>query len=1079
MAFVGAAGIGKSTLLDEIAFDAIAQGFAVRRVNGTPSEQGLPFAGLNALLSHDLADDDLDPVLAASIGVAPIEVPPLPQAVAASLVGHLSEKSETQPLLVIVDDLQWIDPSTINVLGLLVSSIGADRFALIFGVRTGAARAEETPTNETWNPARIVNAADISSADASLGWIDHANPIVLHPLSDDESLSLLIETGINVSEARLIADIAGGLPLALVELARNGHAQGATATTTRFVDMARLYARRLEQLPADVRRIAQLCAIESNLEAVQTVFGEGYQAAFASAVAHEILRDPLLDADGPHLRSASSPATGSFSNRQAGLGTLDAYGPHLRSASSPASGSLEFAHPLLRIAAIGATSAPQQRSLHRQFADVLANLQPELHSDRVAIHRGAAALGPDDEAADLLVAFAVRAKGQGALVESSQGLLRAAELTTDPMIRSRRMLNGAETLYFGGDARRAMEIIDREIPRILDPGLLGDAEFLYARVAEWEQPSTNTVAILRRLARRFEESEPIRSAWALGMASSMAMMAGDLCTGIDDARRSLELAEANNEFFAAIVAKGNLVWNLFLRGERGEAEEAVGSIAALMKMAAETETVEGIMVAQGLAMMSVINEDWENADTILTQSLGLSRKMGVKLSTILLSMIRGNLLWRLGRWDEAALLANQNLNPQGLPAISYTWGSAESANMAASRGDETNVERILAESLPEAERLGLPLVEAWLRTARAHLALSKANPTAAIVDLDIVRSLTERMGLVEPGFFLWQGDWLSSLIAVGRIDDARNGIARAKIVATSTGRRWLKGVIARAEAELAIHDTFDPSDARDTFGAFDNFDRAITRDGDLALSDASSPTKTSFPTGEPDRGLQSAIAGFDASLGWFTELAMPFEIARTHLTRAQVIERSFSQTRSHIRSEVARDPGSDQEPSVRPNQEPGPHSSPQRAIQPRYVRAQLEFQSDDDEPTTIELDQLLFHDLDRASHIFGHLGATLWGKQTADLRIQATERLSVASAPTPISEAKPALRIAEQLTTAELRVAVCVAEGRTNREAAQELHVSSKTVEYHLQAIYRKLGVNNRSACTAKVIKARAMELSN
>ena len=392
MAFVGAAGIGKSTLLDEIALDAIAQGFAVRRVNGTPSEQGLPFAGLHALLSQDLADDDLDPVLAASIGVATIEVPPLPQAVAASLVGHLSEKSETQPLLVIVDDLQWIDPSTTNVLGLLASSIGADRFAVIFGVRTGAARAEETPTNETWNPARIVNATDISSADASLGWIDHANPIMLHPLSDDESLSLLIETGINVSEARLLADMAGGLPLALVELARNGHAQGGTVTTTRFVDMTRLYARRLEQLPADVRRIAQLSAIESNLEAVQTVFGEGHAAALVAAVAHEILRpvEPLLQAEEPHLRSAMSPA----------------------------SGSLEFAHPLLRIAAIGATSAPQQRSLHRQFADVLTNLHPELHSDRVAIHRGAAALGPDDEAADLLVAFAARAKGQGALVES-------------------------------------------------------------------------------------------------------------------------------------------------------------------------------------------------------------------------------------------------------------------------------------------------------------------------------------------------------------------------------------------------------------------------------------------------------------------------------------------------------------------------------------------------------------------------------------------------------------------------------------------------------------------------------------
>jgi DNA-binding NarL/FixJ family response regulator len=102
----------------------------------------------------------------------------------------------------------------------------------------------------------------------------------------------------------------------------------------------------------------------------------------------------------------------------------------------------------------------------------------------------------------------------------------------------------------------------------------------------------------------------------------------------------------------------------------------------------------------------------------------------------------------------------------------------------------------------------------------------------------------------------------------------------------------------------------------------------------------------------------------------------------------------------------------------------------------------------------------------------------LWGKQTTELRTQATKRLSGQASRPPIRETKTAPRLAAQLTTAELRVAVCVAEGRTNREAAQELHVSSKTVEYHLQAVYRKLGVNNRSACTALLVKSRAMELS-
>jgi DNA-binding CsgD family transcriptional regulator len=1056
MSFVGAAGIGKSTLLDEIANDASQRGFALRRVNGTPSEQALPFAALNALLSRDLSDVNLDPVLAASIGLAPTEVPPLPQAVAAALVGHLSEKAETQPLLVIIDDLQWIDASSINVLGLLATSIGADRFALIFGVRTGAGRAEETSTNEPWNPAHITSAAEVSPIEAPLDWIDQANPVVLQPLSDEDSLALLLETGISISEARAITDIAGGLPLALVELARNG--SDGSENSTRFVDMARLYARRLEQLPKNVRRIAELAAIESNLEAVRTIYGKGFATTLAAAQHHEILRPASLGLDNPADPGIASPEFlhHDTSDTSETTSTDDEAAPH-----APA--FLEFAHPLLRVAALGATSASEQRTLHRQFADILTTLdrhqpktghqteQPQQHLDRVALHRGAAALGADDEAADLLVAFAGRAKGQGALVEASQALLRAAELTTEPQLRTRRMLDGAADLYTSGDPRRAIVIIDREIPRIHDPNLLGDAEFLYARVAEWEQPSTNTVAILRRLARRFEESEPIRSSWALGMAASMAMMAGDLRTGIDDARRSLELAEANNEFFAAIVAKGNLVWNLFLRGERGEAEEAVGSIAGLMKMASETETVEGIMVAQGIAMMSVVNEEWTEADVILTNALGLARKMGIRLSTVLLSTIRGNLMWRLGRWDEGALLVNQDLSPQGLPAISYTWGSAESASMAASRGDEATVNRIMAQSLPEAERLGLPLVEAWLRNARAHLAMSKGLYAEAVADLDIVRSLTERMGLVEPGFFLWQGDWLAALIAVGRIDEARKGLARAKIVAASTGRRWLKGVIARTEGELALHDYF----AGQKNGS----------NGDLSNGSNGS-------TGS--NGVQVAVSLFDEALAWFTELGMPFEIARTHLTRARLIDH-HQNLNVNLNVNVNVNPEAKQEAK----QTSGVHqSSDLMTTVLTTVQVQIDPAFADGELTVLHLDELLFRDLDRAKTAFAHLGAIRWDEQTTNLRTRATERLRLGPTAVPVSEVKIAPRLAEQLTTAELRVAVCVAEGRTNREAAQELHVSSKTVEYHLQAVYRKLGVTNRSACTAMVVKARAMELS-
>ncbi|HET8754933.1 MAG TPA: helix-turn-helix transcriptional regulator, partial [Solirubrobacteraceae bacterium] len=62
--------------------------------------------------------------------------------------------------------------------------------------------------------------------------------------------------------------------------------------------------------------------------------------------------------------------------------------------------------------------------------------------------------------------------------------------------------------------------------------------------------------------------------------------------------------------------------------------------------------------------------------------------------------------------------------------------------------------------------------------------------------------------------------------------------------------------------------------------------------------------------------------------------------------------------------------------------------------------------------------------------------------------------------------AKPrrhALTGAESLTPSELRVAAMAAEGMTNRDIAQNLFVTPKTVEVHLSSAYRKLDIGSRT----------------
>jgi DNA-binding CsgD family transcriptional regulator len=59
------------------------------------------------------------------------------------------------------------------------------------------------------------------------------------------------------------------------------------------------------------------------------------------------------------------------------------------------------------------------------------------------------------------------------------------------------------------------------------------------------------------------------------------------------------------------------------------------------------------------------------------------------------------------------------------------------------------------------------------------------------------------------------------------------------------------------------------------------------------------------------------------------------------------------------------------------------------------------------------------------------------------------------------------------LTPAELAVARLVATGKTNRETAEELYVTVKTVEFHLRSVFAKLGISSRSQIAAQLGTSR------
>src|SRR5262245_22108984 len=134
----GEPGVGKSVLLDYAA--TLATGFAVARAAGVESELELPLAGLQQLLGASLLDRAaaLAPPQRDALRVAfgLLEGPvPDPFLVALAALGLLTDAADEQPLLCLVDDVQWLDKTSVQVLSFVARRLAAERLAIVFGVR--------------------------------------------------------------------------------------------------------------------------------------------------------------------------------------------------------------------------------------------------------------------------------------------------------------------------------------------------------------------------------------------------------------------------------------------------------------------------------------------------------------------------------------------------------------------------------------------------------------------------------------------------------------------------------------------------------------------------------------------------------------------------------------------------------------------------------------------------------------------------------------------------------------------------------------------------------------------------------
>src|SRR3984957_16245279 len=136
----GEAGMGKTVLLADVAGRARSAGMRVLPVTGRESESGLAFAGVHQLLRPVLAGGAGLPArqaqaLTGAFGLSAGPVVPDPLLVGVAVLTLLSDLSGQSPVLVVADDAQWLDRSSLDALAFAGSRLDAERVVLLVSAR--------------------------------------------------------------------------------------------------------------------------------------------------------------------------------------------------------------------------------------------------------------------------------------------------------------------------------------------------------------------------------------------------------------------------------------------------------------------------------------------------------------------------------------------------------------------------------------------------------------------------------------------------------------------------------------------------------------------------------------------------------------------------------------------------------------------------------------------------------------------------------------------------------------------------------------------------------------------------------
>ena len=713
----GEAGVGKTSIWEAALTGAQRAGSRTLVARPGEAETGFAYAALGDLLRDDLdALAELPSRQRRALEAALLlddehDHTPEQQSVALGVLAVLRRLAESRPLVVAIDDVQWLDAASKLVLGYAVRRLDSGPVALLLAWRTEPGAPVPLDLDRPPTADRVEH---LPLAPLSVGAVQHLVKTRLGFLPPRPVL-------------RRLHELSGGNPFFALELARAFRAGTVRLEPGERLPVAldELVSARLEALSVETRRTlaATAAMAQPTVALVEAVAGDceaGLDEAERAQIA--FVRD----------------------------------------------GRVRFAHPLLASGAYASVDPSVRRDLHARAAAHVAD-----HEER-ARHLALAATGPDEIVASALEAAASRAEARGAPPAAAE-LFELAVRLTPPEARGdvlRRTMHAAFSTFQTGDGRRARALLD-EVVAELEPGReRARALINLARVRSYDDDLNAAEALFRQAFQEADGDHELLAAAGENLASILFRLRERLEEATEHATAAAEAAtEAGSTGWLA-EALGVRVMTEAALGWTAQAAATLEEALALQPACQDRRTMAQPLFQAGVVWLWW--DELARAKEAFEGLLARAREMGdegsVPYILVLAAQtecVRGDLRLAAEHAD-----AGYEITEQTGQATLGAYLLALRALADALAGDAGAAREHAARALAVAERTGGRPAEHFALTALGEIELSLGRAKEASDALGPLVAFLRREQIREPGTARVVPNQVEALIGLRELDAA-------------------------------------------------------------------------------------------------------------------------------------------------------------------------------------------------------------------------------------------------------------------------------------------------------------------